>query len=554
MVRKSIDVRFKWNEIQVIWIVKWFEIQTIWLSIDVFQMILFVCWFELQVRWASPWFEIEAIWLSIKLRFKWFGCQSIWDSSELVVHWFEIQMIWLSIDARFDWFCLSVDLRLSELVVNWSEIQEIGLPIALRFKRVGCQSIWDSDELVVNWFEIQAVWMSNDLRFKWFGCQLMCESNDFVKRSFSARLPSKMKLWRSKTKLFCETSFKNEALKIKKRSIAARLPSKMKLWSSKTKHFCKTSFKNEALKIKKETFLQDFLQKWSFEDQKRSFSARLPSKMKLWRSKTKHCCETSFKNEVLKLKNEAFVRDFLTSFKNDMLTRHLTSEFQYVLTIFKWMLQKYCACREKVEPRHTNCKVTLPWHEICNPSTDSASEASNIDITKHEILAPATRNASFQTLFKSTTPANVFATLTNSCACHVFCNVSKSLRLPRENHFELPKMSRDRPFLTMLTSKSIARAQAWREFCGSQLPKALRPRSVVPVFSQKSLSRAGVVQILSTSWGAGPRSHETMEKRSILRNSYRPKSLMSHICAVKHLCCPTSMLQDLPATFSIVGS
>ena len=108
--------------------------------------------------------------------------------------------------------------------------------------------------------------------------------------------------------------------------------------------------------------------------------------------------------------------------------------------------------------RNDHCKVTLPWHEICNPSTVSASEASNIDITKREITAPATRNASFQTLFKSTTPANVFATLTNSCACHVFCNVSKSLRLPRETHFQLQKTSRAPGVLTILTSKSLSRA------------------------------------------------------------------------------------------------
>ena len=51
-----------------------------------------------------------------------------------------------------------------------------------------------------------------------------------------------------------------------------------------------------------------------------------------------------------------------------------------------------------------------------------------------------------------------FATLTNSCACHVFCNLSKSLRLPRKTHFQPPKTSRDRQFLTILTSESFARA------------------------------------------------------------------------------------------------
>ena len=168
------------------------------------------------------------------------------------------------------------------------------------------------------------------------------------------------------------------------------------------------------------------------------------------------------------------------------------------------------------------------------------------------------RKASFRSLFKSTTPANVFATLTNSCACHVFCNVSKSLRLPRETHFELQKTSRDRQFLTILTSKSLSRAgvvqilrsstsksapnpssfndfdfqialarrrganfvdvnfqkcsgpanfwrfrlpnrfraQAWCKFCRDQLPKVLRTHGVLTISASKSLSRAGVVQIL----------------------------------------------------------
>ena len=216
--------------------------------------------------WLSSDLRFKWFWLSIDLRFNWFGCQLIWDSSDsalqliwdssgLVVNWSEIQVIWLSIDLRFKW---------------------VGCQWNLRFKWFGCQMMRDSNELVVNWFEIQVNWMSNDLRFKWFGCQLMCDSNDFVKRNFSARLPSKTKLW-----------------------------------SSKTKHFCETSFKIEAVKLKKEAFLRDFLQNWSFENQKPSISARLPSKLKLWSLKTKIFCETSFKNLTLKLQNEAFLRDFL---------------------------------------------------------------------------------------------------------------------------------------------------------------------------------------------------------------------------------------------------
>ena len=85
----------------------------------------------------------------------------------------------------------------------------------------------------------------------------------------------------------------------------------MELRNSKTKLFCKTSFKNGASKLYNEAFLRDFLQKWSFETQKWSFSARLPSKTELRSSKTKLFCETSFNNEASKLKNEAFLRDFL---------------------------------------------------------------------------------------------------------------------------------------------------------------------------------------------------------------------------------------------------
>ena len=170
-----------------------------------------------------------------------------WESNDLVVTWFEIQMT---------------------LVVNWFGIQVIWMSIDSGFKWFGCQMIWDSNDLVVNrcviqmilvvsWFEIQLIWLSNDLGFKWFGCLLVWDS------------------------------IKSEI------SFSARLPSKMKRWSSK------------------KAFVRDVLQKWSFETQKRSFCARLPSKMKLWNSKTKLFCETSFKNEALKLKNEAFLRDVL---------------------------------------------------------------------------------------------------------------------------------------------------------------------------------------------------------------------------------------------------
>ena len=221
------------------------------------------------------WFESQLMSDSSELRVKWFGCQSmcasndfgcllIRTSSEVVVNWFEIQLIWLSINLRFKWFgCQSI-----------------------RDSRVGSQLIWDSSDLVVNrcairlilfvsWFRIPMSWLSIGLKFKWVGCQLIWDSSDLAIKWFEVQVS-----WLSTDvwfKLFCQT-----------------------------KYFCETSFKNEALKIKKEAFLRDFLQKRSFEDQKGSFSARLPSKLK-----------PSFKNQALKLQNEAFLREFLQKWHVD---------------------------------------------------------------------------------------------------------------------------------------------------------------------------------------------------------------------------------------------
>ena len=116
---------------------------------------------------VATWFaiQIQMIWLSVGVRFKRFGCQLIWDSSDLVVNWcgiqvilfvnwhviqmilvvswFQIQGIWLSIDLGFKWFWLSLDLRF-----KW-----FWLSLDLRFK----------------WFEIHMTWLAIDSGFKWFG-------------------------------------------------------------------------------------------------------------------------------------------------------------------------------------------------------------------------------------------------------------------------------------------------------------------------------------------------------------------------------------------------
>ena len=370
MVWLSSDLRFKWFGYHPIWHSNGFGCQLIRASSD------------LDVKWLFKWFGCQLMCDSND-----FGCHLIWDSSELVVNWFEIQLIWLS--------------------------------TGLGFSQVGdflfCETSFKSEALKLQ----NAACLRDFLQIWNYAAQ---------KQSFSARLPSNVKLWSSKTKLVCqtETSFTNNTLKLKneafvrdflqkwsfetkKRSFSARLPSKIKVWISSisarlpskinrwrstTKHFCETSFKNrtrsktklfcqtsfkkevlkinnkafvcetsiknQGLKPKNEAFVRDFLQKWSFEAQKRTFCARLPSKMKLWSSKTKLLRETYFKNEALKLKNESFLRDFLQKWYVDQtLDRRSTIHFR---AFSKWMLRKYCACHEKVEPRHTNsCSCYAKW-------------------------------------------------------------------------------------------------------------------------------------------------------------------------------------------------
>ena len=99
-----------------------------------------------------------------------------------------------------------------------------------------------------------------------------------------------------KTKLFCATSsgfeldnIKHEAIlrdflnvctwQRQKRSNSARLPHFSKLTISKTKQFCDTSSFFELDNVQNEAILRDFFNFWTWQPQKQSNSARLPSKM-----------------------------------------------------------------------------------------------------------------------------------------------------------------------------------------------------------------------------------------------------------------------------------
>ena len=198
----------------------WIASKVIWFEVQ---------WFSISFGLRFNGFEIQVIRNSIALKFKWFCCQLIWDtrfgcqlirdSSDLIViHWFGIQLVWVSNkwlevqlmwdsnDFKFKWFQIQLLRDSSRLKVIRIEIQLVRKPFNLRF----------------SWCEIQMLWVCE--------IQVICypkKSFEAQKRCWSVRLSSKMNFWNSKQKLFCETSFKNEALKLQKRSFSARLPSKM---------------------------------------------------------------------------------------------------------------------------------------------------------------------------------------------------------------------------------------------------------------------------------------------------------------------------------------
>ena len=124
-----------------------------------------------------------------------------------------------------------------------------------------------------------------------------------LKRSNSARLQF-LNLTTSETQQFCE-----------KRSNSARRPQFLNLTTSKTQQFCETASILELDNVKNEAILRDCLNSWTWQRQKQSNSARLPHFFELTTSKTKQFCETSSFFSVDNIKNEASLRDFLIFFR-----------------------------------------------------------------------------------------------------------------------------------------------------------------------------------------------------------------------------------------------
>ena len=172
------------------------------------------------------------------------------------------------------------------------------------------------------------------------------------------------------------------------------------------------------------------------------------------------------------------------------------------------MLQKYCACHEKVEPRHTkscnchakwslqsNTSVTWklqPFHGFCVGGFKQRHRKARNPCpchTKRIVSEPLEIHHACQRFLqpsRTPAPATHFETYRNPCACHAKSTFNLQKRPERLvfQRFWLPNRSR---------------AQAWCKFWRLQLPKVLSHPQFLTVLTSTSFSRAGVVQILASS-------------------------------------------------------
>ena len=193
--------------------------------------------------------------------------------------------------------------------------------------------------------------------------------------------------------------------------------------SLKMKLFCETSSIFELDNIRSAASLQDFLNFWTWQHQKQSYSARLPQFFTLTTSKTKHFCETSFKTGKLSAE--------LTASYQCILWFSIPSLYSTPLAAKKWC--QVIRSAAPVTQNHLSKPEDLMLQNA-TPLRKSAPRLPNISDEHVSCTAPATRNASFQILFKCPLPAIVFRNATKFSCVAYFWHCTESLVPATQNH------------------------------------------------------------------------------------------------------------------------
>ena len=213
-------------------------------------------------------------------------------------------------------------------------------------------------------------------------------------------------------------------------------------------------------KLENEAILRDCLNFWTWQHQKRSNSVRRPQFWNLITSKTKQFCETSSFFEIDNIKNETILWDFLQKWKVECRADGLVPIC--VLRFFQSTCLSYCACHEKVMPGHTKCctchakssRSDAPNATLLRKSAPGPPNSSDEDVS---CTAPATENASLQTLFKCPTPAIVFGNSTKPSRFAHFWQGPQSLAPATRNDIWTTKSGPNPGVFHILTSKCASR-------------------------------------------------------------------------------------------------
>ena len=308
-----------------------------------------------------------------------------------------------------------------------------------------------------------------------------------------------------------------------------KLPQFMNLTTSKTKQFCETSSFFEVDNIKNEAILRDFLIFRSWQHQKRSNSARLPSKMESWvQSRADSLVPMCFAIfpvhlwKVLRLPRKSDARSY------EVL--HLSRK------IISANLKIWCS---KMQPLSGN-------------SAPSPPNSSDEDVS---CTAPATEKwASLQILFKCPTPAIVFGNATKpSRFAHFWTRCTNPLRLPTRNeiwtsksgpymvcfvhfdfemcfapqrralfrHLNFQKWSENGVFCTFWL-RNVLRATTACTFSTSQLPRVVRSWGVLCILTWKCASRHNGVQFFISHLASWLRTRRFSEP------TFRPSGATNH--------------------------
>ena len=242
---------------------------------------------------------------------------------------------------------------------------------------------------------------------------------------------------------------------------------------------------------------------WTWQRQKRrNNSARLPQLLNLTTSKTRHFCETSSIFELDNIKNKAILLNFLQKWKVASCVqrwRPRTNEF----AIFPIHLSTLLRLPRKSDARsyevlHLSRKI-IPANLKISGSKMQPVSPSNISDEYVSCTAPATRNASFQILFKCHTPAIVWGICYKA---FTFCSLLASCRIPcachAKRHVNHQKWSEHVVFLTCWL-RNVLRATTACTFSTCQLPKVVRTRQFFTLLTWKCASRHNSVHFFDIS-------------------------------------------------------